>query len=129
MKTTYSNIKSLYYGDFRGSYIKVNGREEKSITVTHKLPYTTGRGCSELPSYLKGFEKYYNFIPYNSGWSYPRFMWILKEGYRENRPTYTFETTVEIFDVDFTENGKAELKRRYEMYKRNMEKYARLLEG
>lgn len=117
MKTTWSKIKTLD----RSRYTIV-ATEKKTATVKRPLPYRTGWDRTHFPNYLAGFENYYECKTFYGG-----AIWALKLEYWKNRPTYTQTIEFDLLDVEFTEEGKKEIQRRYELHKRNMEKYARLL--
>lgn len=128
MKVTHSQVKYLTYWRNFTHYYVVKSKEQKTITVQHKIPFVAGAFAPEFPQYLKGFEHCYDsaqeraaFHTYNK--------WVLKPEYAENRPLYSFTTTVEIMDIELTEEGKKEVQRRYELHKRNMDRYERLLKG
>ena len=122
MKVTNREIKSLCnwgkYVDYR-----VVGVESVTKTVSHEIPLTTGVIGTGFPIYLFDFKDYYmNTNKYRRGG-----YWILKSEYIENRPRYSITVTYNVLDVEFTEHGKEEIARRYNLHKRNMEKYARLM--
>lgn len=125
MKVTCNQIQNLYsYG--KHPHYKVLNEERKSVIVTHKIPFTAGTLTGFFPSYLKGFEKYYE----HKSIKFSRFKyecWELKPEYKENRPSYTFEAISYVLDIELTEEGKKEIQRRYNIHKRNMEKYASLM--
>lgn len=77
-----------------------------------------------FPNYLRGCESYYkeHKIGINSRY------WVLKDKYRENRPTYDWNITYTVYDIELTDEGKEEVERRYYMHLRNMEKYLRLMD-
>ena len=97
--------------------------EEVTKTVTPPVPYRTYIG-HHFPNYLRGCESYYkeHKIGINSRY------WVLKDKYRENRPTYDWNITYTVYDIELTVEGKEEVERRYYMHLRNMEKYLRLMD-
>lgn len=99
--------------------------EEETVTkeVQHPIPYCSVCNGTGFPEYLKGFEKCYS-RGYHSPYSTE---WILKPEYKENRPKYTYKVTYTLYDIELTEMGHEEIERRYNMYLRLTEKYARLL--
>lgn len=111
----------------------VNGVEKYSYTiatkvVTKPIPLETGYGDEYdedgFPLYLKEFKKYYE-----KSRSYYWNPWKLQKEYIDNRPTYTIKVSYKTYDVEFNDFGKKEIERRYNIHKRNMEKYAKLMEN
>lgn len=99
-------------------YYSIVSERMETKTVTNPIPYTTGIYESQFPTYLKGFEDYYEKVS--------RFApWRLKD--KKNRPCYTITVSYPVYDIKLKPNGEKEFQRRYQMHKRNMEKYARLL--
>ena len=125
MKVTCSQIKNLYSSGKHPQY-KVLKEERKNVIVAHKIPFSTGFFLNDFPNYLKGFEEYYEekIVRFSR---YTRRYWELKPQYKENRPSYTFEAISYVLDIELTEEGKKEIQRRYNIHKRNMEKYANLM--
>lgn len=126
MKVKKSELKSLVEGiyRFKGDYIVVGTEEVKKI-VHHPIPIITRiqDGKADFPNYLKGFEDYYN-VKNILGATY----YLLKDEYEDdNRPEYEIEVTSQIVDIRLTERGRKECERRFNIHKKNMEKYARLL--
>jgi hypothetical protein len=128
MKVTHSQVKYLTYWRNFTHYYVVKNKEQKTITIQHKIPFVTGVYAPAFPQYLKGFEHCYDSAQ-ERGCYYTYNKWVLKPEYAENRPLYSFTTTVEIMDIELTEAGKEEVQRRYELHKRNMDRYERLLKG
>lgn len=123
MKVTRSQIKTLSYWGSQTEMYKVLDSETQVITVHHKIPQQTAANHGKISTYLKGYEKYYDLkkLRYNiEGF-------VLKEEYYNNRPEYTYTTTCYVYDIELTDEGRKEVSRRYEIHKRNMEKYARML--
>ena len=121
MRTTYSKIKFLMH---TFDYVIVN-RETVTKTVHHKIPTTVGAFTTHFPEYLKGFEKYYN-LNY-SEWGGTLYDSDIKPEYMFNRPEYSYEVTYEVLDIELTEVGKKKVQFRYDLHKRNMEKYGAFL--
>ncbi len=125
MKVKKSELKSLVEGiyRFKGDYIVV-GTENFTKTIHHPIPGVTRRrdGKDGLPDYLKGFENYYRTSDY-----FGMIYYCIKDEYKENRPEYEIEVTSQIVDIRLTEIGRKECERRFNIHKKNMEKYARLL--
>lgn len=128
MKCTWTEIGTLCQlwkdGHFSYGY-NIISREMVTKTITKPVPMTTGWGCSEneFPEYLKGCEQFYSYnhiSRYSADWE-------LKPEYRENRPTYSVEISYELVEVEFTPEGEKEIKRRYNIHKRLMERYGRLM--
>ena len=124
MKVTHNQVK--YLKSWSDTYFITKGTEEKTITVQHKIPRVTGVFENHFPNYLQGFEQYYDLVPMRAYLSVHN-RWVIKPEYEENRPLYSISTTIEILDIELTEEGKKEVQRRYELHKRNMEKYESLL--
>jgi len=122
MKVTNGEIRSLCKWGKNTDY-RVVGVESVTKTVSHEIPLTTGVIGRGFPIYLFGFEKYYTDTNRYKNGGY----WILKSEYIENRPRYSITVTYNVLDVEFTKHGKEEIARRYNLHKRNMEKYARLM--
>ena len=125
MKTTKSVLKSFcnYSKDYKN--YEIIDSEKVTRTVTHKIPFETTAFYAGEKSYLSGFEAYYEKIDH-----YPFSPhWRLRSEYVKNRPTYSIEITYNLLTVEFTEQGKERIKYRYELHRRNMEKYAKLMEG
>lgn len=126
MKIRKSELKSLVEGiyKFKGDYI-VMGTENVTKIVHHPIPKITRKqdGKAGFPNYLKGFEDYYNVRDILGATYY-----LLKDEYDdENRPEYEIEVTSQIVDIRLTKRGREECERRFNIHKKNMEKYARLL--
>lgn len=123
IKTTYSKIKTLKHYCGPVNYVVM---EKETITKAKqcKIPYETW--SNKFPKYLKGFEQYYDKVTVKNYWGVEEY-WKLKDEYKENRPMYSIVLTYDLLTIELTEEGKTEVKRRYEMHKRNMEKYASLL--
>jgi len=119
MKVTLKTIQYLVPGE----HFLINGEEKVTKTVTPFLPYETGQYTEHFPNYLKGYESYYK----ENKRSYRPCYWVLKDEYRENRPTYKLDVTYNIYDITLTHEGRKEAKRRYYLHLRNMEKYRRLM--
>lgn len=126
MKVKYSILKTLDGFNCPPSYTVIS-KEEVTKNISHNIPITTGFCCSRIPSYLKGFEDYYNEEVQTWGSHTTIRGWRLKPEYLENRPQYTISITYTLYDVEFTKKGKDEIKRRYNIHKRNLEKYASLM--
>jgi hypothetical protein len=105
MKVTHSQVKYLTYWNNFTHYYVVKSKEQKTITVQHKIPIVAGIHASEFPQYLKGFEHCYDCAE-ERGVFYTFKKWVIKPEYAENRPLYSFTTTVEIMDIELTEAGK-----------------------
>lgn len=123
MELTWGQLKSLW-----GNYqIIILSRREETKTVYIKLPFYAGKlsDDSSFPKYLEGYEKCYR----KSGGEWND--WVLTEEAKKFRDLIKvpFEVKINIYDVKITEEGKAEIQRRYNIHKRNMEKYAKLLEA
>lgn len=131
MIVNYSMVKRLR--DHAGKYnpkefpkhYDVIRTEKVTKTFTKPVPYTAGWACNcdedGFPKYLAGCKDYYN---------HPTHKWQpfqLKPEYEDNRPTYSITITYEVLDIELTEEGRKEVERRYNIHKRNMEKYAKLL--
>lgn len=127
MKVKYSILKNLGAWFNHDLYYTVIGKEEITKNISRNIPITTGFGCSCFPSYLKGFEDYYNKEKQTWGSRITICGWRLKSEYLKNRPQYTISVTYTLYDVEFTKTGKDEIKRRYDIHKRNLEKYASLM--
>ena len=125
IKTTYSKIKTLNHYNGPVNYVVM---EKETVTKVKqcKIPYETWYH-TEFPKYLKGFEQYYNKVVEKNFWGGVGEYWKLKDEYKENRPMYSIVLTYDLLTIELTEEGKTEVERRYEMHKRNMEKYASLL--
>lgn len=118
--------KVLQY--FGPRYFNIIGREVITRTVFHKIPYETGYYNGEFPKYLAGFEHYYEERHRENWWSSGHTSyWHIKPEYEDNRPQYSISVTYVECEVEFTEKGKKEIERRYNIHKRNLEKYARLM--
>lgn len=123
MKVKYSILKTFGNRDYT-----IINEEEITKNISHNIPVTTGYyGCFHFPSYLKGFEDYYNKKVENWGSHITICGWRLKPEYLENRPQYTISVTYTLYDVEFTKKGKDKIKRRYNIHKHNLEKYANLM--
>ena len=98
--------------------------EEKKTTVCHKLPYYTSVFYYNENSYLKGFEEYYEKLKGSYG------DYRLKNEYIniENRPVYSIDITYKVYTVVFTSFGKEKIKARYEMHKKQMERYTKMMD-
>jgi hypothetical protein len=121
-KTLRTLIKERPYTDY-GHY-RILAEEKVTKEVQHPIPYYSNAvGPNNFPEYLKGFEEYYK-MGYHSPYTT---QWILKPEYKENRPKYTYKVTYTVYDIELTEEGQKEVERRYNMYLRLTEKYARLL--
>ena len=128
MKMTRTQLASLVkstktgYRD-TGDYI-VLGSEKVSKIIHQTIPECTGNRLSGFPNYLKGFEDYYEKRTY-FGFTY----YNIKKEYEDKskRPMYELEITYNLLDIELTERGKKECERRFNIHKRNMEKYAYLL--
>ena len=131
MKVSYSIIKTLrdYESKYRPTvfpkHYDVISTEKVTKTITKRVPYTTGYygdyDENGFPKYLKGCEEFY--LKPNHKWE----PWRLKPEYETNRPTYSTTITYEVLEIKLTAEGKKEVERRYNIHKRNMEKYAKLL--
>lgn len=89
-------------------------------TVTHPIPFSTDAfRFGRDGGYLKDFANYYNPDTYFSA--------MLKNEYRENRPNYTIEIVYNLYDIELTERGAKKVRDRYELHRRNAERYAALL--
>jgi hypothetical protein len=119
MTTTAKFLNTLsYYNEF--SDYNVIGQRLVERTISRPLPFYTGFGrCGHFPSYIVSFK--YCYEKWGGGWR-------LKEGYRDNRLLYSVDVQYWEYDIELTERGKEKLKWRYEMFKRNAEKYEKLLE-
>ncbi len=122
MELTWGQLKSLW-----GNYqIIILSRREETKTIYIKLPFHAGKISDySFPKYLEGYEKCYRKS--EGKWN----NWVLTEEAKKFRDLIKvpFEIKVNIYDVKITEEGKAEIQRRYNIHKRNMEKYAKLLEA
>lgn len=129
MKTTRTQISTLNdvaWGRYDAHYW-VNSRTEVTKEVRHKIPYEPGWFTNKFPKYLAGFEDCYE-MRYHTDWGKgSRPYWHLKPEYEDNRPLYTIKITYTELDITLTDEGREEVQRRYEIHKRNLEKYARLL--
>lgn len=128
MKCTYSQIKYLGYLRVHGhscNAYKVISREPVIKMISKPVPHTAGWSCNcdedGFPLYLAGCKDYYD-RPAHKWQSFQ-----LKPEYEDNRPTYSVRIAYEVLDIELTAEGKAEVERRYNIHKRNMEKYAKLL--
>ena len=119
MKVTFTTVQYLW-----SQHYHIISEERVTEEFTKLCPKTTGWNWdTDFPKYLAGCEKYYQ--PRTE--KYGANQWELKPEYRENRPTYKITITYTLYDVELTANGKREATRRYNIHKRNMEKYAKLL--
>lgn len=112
MKVTHKQIKYL------GGYYNILSSEEKTVEVLREIPFETGIFTDKFPKYLKGYKKYYKkqYCGY-----------CLKPQFISNRPLYAIVITYHLYDIELTESGRVEVQKRYEIHKRNMERYASLL--
>lgn len=95
---------------------------EVKKTVTHPLPFSTcAFSFGRDGGYLKGFASYYHQDEYRSAT-----LWLNNE-YREHRPNYTIEIVYNLYDIELTERGLKKVHDRYELHRRNAERYAALL--
>lgn len=121
-KTLRTLIKESPYTDY--AHYRILAEEKVTKEVQHPIPYKCSTyGTQDLPEYLKGFEKCYE-MGYHSKYTTH---WTLKPEYKENRPKYTYKVTYTVYDIELTEEGQKEIDRRYNIYLRLTEKYARLL--
>ena len=124
IKTTWTKLRGLYDMPYCKDY-NVVGRETVTRTIKARLPMST---CAAREGgYLEAYQDYYN----ESAWARynPYSYRYLKSEYVDNRPTYDVEVTYDLLEVELTPRGRAKAQQRYEMHKRNMERYAKLLEG
>lgn len=129
IKTSATKLGNLYNRNrWTGRFFTVINREEVEKVVSHKIPHETGYYNGEFPKYLAGFEHCYE-ERHRKNWFYSGHTpyWRLKPEYEDNRPLYTIKITYTELDITLTDEGREEVQRRYEIHKRNAEKYHRLL--
>jgi len=83
------------------NFYNIVSQETVTETVDREIPKRAGKD-GIFPEYLAGFENCYTL----NGATY-----TLNSEFEENRPTYTVEITYERFNVEFTEDGEAEIAR------------------
>lgn len=120
MRVTKKFLKSYNRYNF-----EITEQIEVRKTIECYIPQFTGWSATvgEFPSYLNGFESYYereNESIYSK--------WKLKEEYLNNRPKYSVEITYFEYEVKLNEDVKKEIKRRHEYYSKIANKYEKLLE-
>lgn len=120
------NALQYFYPWGKDADYHIIGKEEVTRTVSHKIPLTTGFYEQHFPKYLKGFEGCYNRHTDVYGRRAIN-RWTIKPEYIDDRPHYSISVTYTEYEVEFTEKGKKEIERRYNIHKRNLEKYARLM--
>lgn len=112
---------------FLGSYGWINfeivEKTQVCKTIEHYIPYKTGWNAVKgvFPSYLNGFESYYEPEPESN-------LWKLKDEYWDNRPKYSTEVVYYEYEVEMNKKVKKEIKRRFERYSKLANKYEKLLE-
>ena len=108
------------------SRCQCNSIEQKTYEFNLPIPFETGWITGRFPSYLKGFEKYYNAIKLPSFCGEDPY-YELKEEYRNNRPKYHITITHPIYDVDVTEKNLEYATNYFNRYTRLAKQYADLI--
>ena len=116
-------------GDWVPACYVILSEEKVTKTITSKIPFTTGyfqkfdeNDSRMFPAYLHGFEEYYE----PNGWDR---IFRLKKEYRDkdSRPSYTMDISYTLYDIELTDEGREIVEERYKMYKRCMERYAKMM--